>query len=606
MATMNSGLGGPAGYGENIFSSSPKALGNIDDGAVEVDVTSVFTGGLDFFGTNYTEIYINSNGAITFGTATSSLNSTGFNQFSVPTLLPFYSDIDVSAGGEIYWDFDATNGNITITWDAVFAYGDTAPNSFQVVLSDLGDGEFGVEYIYESILWAVVPGSGTIAVAGFTDGGPTDYALEGSGNETFMRGYESNDFDNGDPSGTWIFSTFEGTPDVLGVNGTAGSDAMPSGYIDSDGDQSGTGDDLIFGRDGADTISADAGADTVVGGAGADDLSGNSGADLIYGGDDDDTLEGDGDADTLNGGTGDDLLTGGSGNDVFEYAPGDGDDTITDFNSGNTGALGDGNTSNNDFIDLAGYYDSLVELRADFDDDGFLNQTAGGDYTDNTQFQVGDKLTFTGATRQSFRPDNTGVVCFAAGTMILTPGGEVPVELLKPGDLVCTRDNGPKPVLLSSYRRLGPQDLAQSPKLRPVLIQPGAFGQSRALIVSPQHGMLLTQGTEPVLVRATHLAELKGGAVRIMAGCRSVIYWHLLFEDHQIVFSNGLASESCYPGAHARRALTPAVRAELNALFPDLARPTSQDPVEAVYGPAARDYSCRANLPADLAGFVTG
>ena len=69
--------------------------------------------------------------------------------------------------------------------------------------------------------------------------------------------------------------------------------------------------------------------------------------------------------------------------------------TITDFNAGNTGTLDDGNTANNDFIDLSGYYDNLSELYADQADDGILNQsnTLDGkgratDYSDNTQFRT--------------------------------------------------------------------------------------------------------------------------------------------------------------------------------------------------------------------------
>lgn len=46
---MNTVLGGPAGYGENVFSSTSKVgSGNNDEGSVEIDVTSVFGDGIDF------------------------------------------------------------------------------------------------------------------------------------------------------------------------------------------------------------------------------------------------------------------------------------------------------------------------------------------------------------------------------------------------------------------------------------------------------------------------------------------------------------------------------------------------------------------------------
>jgi hypothetical protein len=101
MATLDSGLGGIASFGENDFSSATKVLGDNDDGAVLVNVTSAFISGINFFGTNYTEIYINSNGAISFGLANNAYDFAGVDDFFAPALLPFYSDISIGNGGEI-------------------------------------------------------------------------------------------------------------------------------------------------------------------------------------------------------------------------------------------------------------------------------------------------------------------------------------------------------------------------------------------------------------------------------------------------------------------------------------------------------------------------
>lgn len=49
-----------------------------------------------------------------------------------------------------------------------------------------------------------------------------------------------------------------------------------------------------------------------------------------------------------------------------------------------------------------------------------------------------------------------------------------------------------------------------------------------------------------------------------------VEYIHLLFDRHEVVISNGAASESLYPGTEAMKALGPATVAELYALFPEL------------------------------------
>ncbi|GAB5445748.1 Hint domain-containing protein [Gymnodinialimonas sp.] len=722
MATMNSGLGGPAGFGENVFSTSTKALGNNDDGAVEIDVTSVFSGGLDFFGGNYTEIYVNSNGAITFGTADNSFNQTGFSDFSVPTLLPFFTDIDITEGGEIYWDFDATNGKITITWDDVQEFGGGSDNSFQVVLTDTGSGDFNVEYIYQDISFATAGGSD--AVAGFTDGAGTTYALEFSGNASNMLNYETNDFDNGDPNGTFSFDVNDGIAEVLVVDGTSGNDTMGVGYTDADGDQITSGDDAIDGGDGADTIDGGGGDDLIWGGAGNDSLSGGdstapsyqqvvsgdnfqgtSGQDyfewtapvggsatirfnnspgagegdgvadyvlvsntndsgtltigdfdlgidkivlqedytgistssgsgftdvtltyangneqsftLFYdsgsfdpatvftttppGGSSADTIDGGTGNDTLDGGTGNDVLTGGDGDDTFIYQTGDGHDTITDFNAGNSGGLNDGSSTNNDFINLAGYYDNLKELYADQADDGILNQsntldTEGQavDYTNNTRFGAGNSLTFTGATADdgTFTQENTGVVCFTSGTAIRTPRGDVLIDDLRVGDLVCTMDNGPQPIQWIGRRALDTAALRAKPTLRPVLIPKGVLGVARDLLVSRQHGMLLDRDT---LARAVHLCGGPPG-IRIANGKRQVTYVHLMFEAHQIIFAEDAPSESFYPGPMAMQMMGLAPRLELLDLFPALKDITRQTPPEDAYGALARKFMRRREL----------
>lgn len=67
MATLINGLGGTAGYGEQSIKVTGLTSGNLDDGTRMVDVTSVFgAGGLNLYGTRYTNIYINTNGIITF------------------------------------------------------------------------------------------------------------------------------------------------------------------------------------------------------------------------------------------------------------------------------------------------------------------------------------------------------------------------------------------------------------------------------------------------------------------------------------------------------------------------------------------------------------
>lgn len=140
---------------------------------------------------------------------------------------------------------------------------------------------------------------------------------------------------------------------------------------------------------------------------------------------------------------------------------------------------------------------------------------------------------------------STPVPCFAAGTMIATPSGEVPVEMLRAGDAVLTADHGPQRLCRVTHHAFRAVDFALRPKLRPVRIEQGALGNHRALVVSRQHALLMSP--QDVLARAIHLACHGGGRFRIMNGCRRIDYHHLLFERHEIVFANGAATESLLP-----------------------------------------------------------
>ncbi|SIT10220.1 Ca2+-binding protein, RTX toxin-related [Roseivivax lentus] len=417
---------------------------------------------------------------------------------------------------------------------------------------------------------------------------------ERSNDIIYMMGVES-EVDNGD--GTFTYSyigkddalhTVTVDPDLATVIAVFSEVATP-GFDDViDG---GVGNDLLYGEGGNDSLSGGTGDDTLIGGDGNDTIIGGSGSDQI------------------DGGVGDDSLTGGDGNDIFIVS--DGNNTITDFNFGNTGALGDGDQTNNDFIDLSGYYDSLDELRADQADDGILNQSnafddegKAVDYSDKTQFGF-NSLTMQGATASSYSYDNTGIVCFAKGTQILTPRGDVPIETLKPGELVTTLDHGPQPLLWIGMSHVNARALRENEKLRPILIKEGVLGNERDLLVSRQHGMML--GPDH-LVRAIHLARETRG-VRVAHGKRDVTYVHLLFERHQIVIAEGTPSESFYPGPNALKTIGTAARADLMRHIPALNEPDAferREFTESVYGPTARPFAQAHEVSALQAGHMLG
>lgn len=194
---------------------------------------------------------------------------------------------------------------------------------------------------------------------------------------------------------------------------------------------SGAGDDTITGGAGGDTLASGAGVDTIDGGAGADSIDGGADEDSLQGGAGDDTIVGGDGADTIDGGEDDDFLTGGDEDDLFIYMAGQGDDTISDFNFGNTGALGDGDPTNNDFIDLTQFYTNLTEARADIADDGILNQSVG-DFTDNTL--IDGSLTLTGVTPGGLTTDNTGLANQAGDFPHIVQGADGGAGVNQDGD----------------------------------------------------------------------------------------------------------------------------------------------------------------------------
>ncbi len=420
----------------------------------------------------------------------------------------------------------------------------------------------------------------------FGGGGNDTIALDHlSGSDTIYGGEDVKDIDRIDfVNGTTGAVTVTFTGNEEGTFGISGTTIAGSFYQIEE----------VLGSDNSDLI--DASASTV-----GLSLDGDGGDDTITGGAGADTLRGDAGADTLRGGADDDRLIGGAGDDLFQYFVGDGNDTISDFNFGNSGDLGDGDITNNDFVDLSSFYDDLTELRADFDDDGVLNQSnttssAGDvvDYSDNSQFGAGDSLTFQGATRSSFKQDNSGVVCFVTGTLILTPSGNVPVEELRPGDLVVTADNGPQPIVWIGRRYVSTAEQSKDIRLRPIVIDPQVLGAFAPLMVSPQHGVLVQQNkNEEILVRAVHLARLKDETAWVRPNTLPVTYFHMMFEDHQIVFGNGAPSESFFPGPHALNAVDPLQRRELGLIFPELLSLSAGKSV----GRRARDIPCIHELP---------
>ncbi|RME17056.1 MAG: hemolysin-type calcium-binding protein [Alphaproteobacteria bacterium] len=190
----------------------------------------------------------------------------------------------------------------------------------------------------------------------------------------------------------------------------------------------------------------------------------------------------------------------------------------------------------------------------------------------------------------------TGVICFIPGTRIRTERGDVPIEEIEEGERVQTKDDGLQEVLWKGQKQVSGARLFAMPELRPIRLRAGALGVDRPdedLVVSPRHRLLVKGeraralfNTDEVLVSARDLIDDRT-IVRDLT-MTSVKYVHLLLPRHEIVFANGLETESFHPAGEALESVAAAERARLAERLPGL----ESDPM--TYGDYARRTLNRA------------
>ncbi|NNK79804.1 MAG: Hint domain-containing protein [Litoreibacter sp.] len=180
----------------------------------------------------------------------------------------------------------------------------------------------------------------------------------------------------------------------------------------------------------------------------------------------------------------------------------------------------------------------------------------------------------------STRVDDGGneIPCFVSGTSIATARGEILIEDLKVGDAVVTRDNGIQKIRWIGSRRISPKQMEEHPHLKPILIEKGSLGNGlpdRHLMLSPNHRLLVNTDRVSLhyrdpeaLISAKHLINPSRG-VRPIA-ITGTTYFHLMFDQHQVILSNGAWTESFRPSDRSLKAVGNAQRTEIFELFPGL------------------------------------
>ena len=72
-----------------------------------------------------------------------------------------------------------------------------------------------------------------------------------------------------------------------------------------------------------------------------------------------------------------------------------------------------------------------------------------------------------------------------------------------------------------------------------------------------------------VLVAAKQLVAIDG--IDVVDDIKDVTYYHFLCNQHEIVFANGVQTESLYTGPQAMKSLSKEARDEVLMIFPELA-----------------------------------
>lgn len=303
--------------------------------------------------------------------------------------------------------------------------------------------------------------------------------------------------------------------------------------------------------------------------AGDDVIDGGAGNDTIFAGTGDDHITAGSGSDSIDGGAGNDTIVGGGENDTL--VGGDGADWITLSTSGNVLVQGGSGGDDNDVLDISpllqqGFVITHMTQNPESDGNpGFSGQIQL--YNPST----GESMTINYTDIETFAP------CFTPGTLIATARGQCPVEDLREGDRVVTRDNGLQEIRWVGRRDLSHSELLLRPHLHPVLIRAGSLGPNtpeRDMLVSPNHRMLLAGDRSAlyfdeyeVLAAAKHLTHQPG--VETIAAER-VSYLHFMFDQHELVLADNAWTESFQPGDQSLDSMSSPQRAEIYELFPEL------------------------------------
>ncbi len=160
---------------------------------------------IDFFGSTYSDLFVNNNGNVTFNAALGTFTPFNLLSTSTPIIAPFFADVDTrgSGSGIVSFGTGTVDGRTAfgVNWPGVGYFSNQTDklNTFQLVLidrSDTGAGNFDIEFNYDQIQWETGDASsgdnglgGFSARVGYSNGVNTAFELPGSAiNGAFLDG----------------------------------------------------------------------------------------------------------------------------------------------------------------------------------------------------------------------------------------------------------------------------------------------------------------------------------------------------------------------------------------------------------------------------------
>ncbi len=182
-ASVTSVPNSPINAQQGFWANSLAADDDGSTGAVPLGFT------LNFFGQQYSSVYVNNNGNVTFTTSLGEYTAGALNSVSTPIIAPYWADVDTIVGPIVNYGTGTVDGHpaFGVEWPGVGYYSDSIDklNTFELILidrSDTGAGNFDIEFNYAQIQWE------TGEASGGSDGLGGDSARVGYSNGTTDAG----------------------------------------------------------------------------------------------------------------------------------------------------------------------------------------------------------------------------------------------------------------------------------------------------------------------------------------------------------------------------------------------------------------------------------